>query len=106
MVDSDAYITMPLLMSSRDLNYLCPGVKVDQPPVDQPPTLVIIANESSMSMVGTTNLLFLLSGNNIRSHKVDQRRSCTGAVMDYWYPVSAAIFDNMNQLFIMSASLL
>ena len=69
-------------------------------------TQVNIANGSSMNMFGTSDLLSRLSGNSVKTRKGGQGGSHTRPVMDYWYPACAAIFANMSQPFIISASLL
>ena len=95
---------MPLLMSARALNYLFPGARVDPTPMDHPMIRVNNANESSMNLVGT--LLFRLSGNSVETHKGNKGSSHTGPVMDYWYPMQAAVFVNLSHPFIMLVSLL
>ena len=65
LIDTGACVTMPPLISSRALNYLCPGIRLDPPPVDNPMANVNLANGSSMNILGTLDVRILLSSNRV-----------------------------------------
>ena len=77
LVDSGACVAMPLLILARALNYLCPGVRLNPPPVNNQFVNVNVANAKSMNKLGTLNVLFRFSGPNVKAkeHK--------GPVMKY-----------------------
>ena len=97
LVDFGTCVVISILMLARALNYLCTDVRLSPAPVDNPFVHVNVANGSSMSMLGTLNVLFWFSGKNVKAN------SCKGPVMEYWYPTSAAIFANQSPPFILSA---